>query len=292
MTTGGRGRQVALAATGGVAGLVLWEAYKAVGPETGFSVGSVALLPRTSDLAMPHTWEVVARFGQPTSSAPDAPTVLADLVAASATTLGIALAGWLVGVVVGVLLALAMTRLRVAQDALLPWIILSQTVPLVALAPLVAGWSGSIAVGPFEWTPWMSVALIASYLAFFPVAVGMLKGLTSPEVIHTDLMRSYDAGWLRTVWSLRLPASVPYALPALRLGAAAAIVGAIVAEVSTGTDGGIGRLVITYAQSASGDPAKPWTAIVAASLLGLVAAGLVSLLGLGLRRYRFSEVTP
>lgn len=282
---------MALAATGGLAGIVLWEVYKAIGPEGGLTLGSVAVLPRTSDLAMPHTWEVAARFAQPTTSATGSPTVFADLVAASATTLGIALAGWVVGVLVGVLLALVMTRFRVAHDALLPWIVLSQTVPLVALAPLVAGWSGSIALGPYEWTPWMSVALIASYLAFFPVTVGMLKGLTSPEHIHTELMRSYDAGWLRTVWSLRLPASVPYALPALRLGAAAAIVGAIVAEVSTGTGGGIGRLVITYAQSASGDPAKPWTAIIAAALLGLVAAGLVSLLGLGLRRYRFSEVT-
>ena len=90
--------------------------------------------------------------------------------------------------------------------------------------------------------------------------------------------------------SLRLPASVPYLLPALRLGAATAVVGAIVAEVSTGTKGGIGRLIISYAQSASGDPAKPWAAIAAAALLGLVAAGLVSLLGLGLGRYRYAEV--
>ena len=136
----------------------------------------------------------------------------------------------------------------------------------------------------------MSVALIASYLAFFPVTIGALRGFQSPPAAQVELFRAQAASWSRTMLSLRLPASVPYLLPALRLGAATAVVGAIVAEVSTGTKGGIGRLIIGYAQSASGDPAKPWAAIVAAALLGLVAAGLVSLLGLGLGRYRYAEV--
>jgi NitT/TauT family transport system permease protein len=180
---------------------------------------------------------------------------------------------------------------RIAEAAVYPWVVLSQTVPLIALAPLVVGWGGKIHLGDLVWERWMSVALIASYLAFFPVAVGALRGLQSPQQAHVELFRAQAASPWSTFWSLRLPASVPYVLPALRLGAATAVVGAVVAEVSTGTKGGIGRLIIAYAQSASGDPAKPWAAIVAAGALGLVAAGLVSLLGLGLGRYRIAEVS-
>ena len=93
----------------------------------------------------------------------------------------------------------------------------------------------------FEWESWYSVAVIAAYLAFFPVAVGMLRGLKSPDATHLDLMRTYGVGWGRTLISLRLPASVPFLLPALRLAAAAAVIGTVVAEVSIGLRGGIGR---------------------------------------------------
>jgi NitT/TauT family transport system permease protein len=104
-------------------------------------------------------------------------------------------------------------------------------------------------------------------------------------------MRSYGIGWGRTLLRLRLPASVPYLLPALRLAAASAVIGTVVAEVSIGLRGGIGRLILDYAQAAGGDPAKPWAPIFGAVLIGLIAAGFVSLIGLGLRRYRRSE-TP
>jgi NitT/TauT family transport system permease protein len=136
----------------------------------------------------------------------------------------------------------------------------------------------------------MSVAVIASYLAFFPVAVGALRGLQSPDDIHQDLMRSYAAGWWATLVRLRLPASVPYLLPALRLAAANAVVGTVVAEVSTGLPGGIGRMILEFANFASGDPAKPWAPLFGAVLLGLVVAWLVGALGIPLARYRRAEV--
>jgi NitT/TauT family transport system permease protein len=120
--------------------------------------------------------------------------------------------------------------------------------------------------------------------------VGMLRGLKAPDATHLDLMRTYGVGWWRTLVSLRAPASVPYLLPALRLAAASAVIGTVVAEVSIGLRGGIGRLVIEYAQSAGGDPAKPWAPIFGAIAIGLVAAGFVGLIGLTLRRYRRSEV--
>jgi len=287
----GRGRRVAVGLLAVVLLAVLWEAVKLVVPDTGVHVLGASVLPRTDDVAMPHVWVIVQRMVQPETSAVGSPTVLSAMLQACWFTFRVALAGWVLGSVGGFLVATLMQRWTVAESALLPWVVLSQTVPLIALAPLVVGWGGRIHLGGFEWQRWMSVSLIASYLAFFPVAVGALRGLQSPPAAQVELFRSLAAGWGGTMRGLRIPASVPYLLPALRLGAATAVVGAIVAEVSTGTKGGIGRLIISYAQSASGDPAKPWAAIAGAAVLGLVAAGLVSLLGLGLGRYRHAEVS-
>jgi NitT/TauT family transport system permease protein len=130
--------------------------------------------------------------------------------------------------------------------------------------------------------------VISAYLAFFPIAVGMLRGLTSPAKADVELFHSMAAGWFTTLVRLRLPASVPHVVPAVRLAAAAAVVGAIVAEISTGTPGGIGRLIISYAQSATGDPSQMYAAILGAAGLGLVAAAAVGLLDVGLRRFRGS----
>lgn len=238
---------------------------------------------------MPHTWDMLTRLLDPVTRAAEEPLWTA-VAAAALFTLGIAAAGWVVGVVVGIGLALVMLRWRLAEWGLLPWIVLSQTVPLIAFAPVVRSWGASFRVGPLVWQDWMSVALIASYLAFFPIAVGALRGLQSPQRLHLELMHTYGVGWWTTLLRLRLPAAVPYLLAALRLGAANAVIGAVVAEVSTGLQGGIGRIIIQYAGQASGDPAKAWGPILGAVVLGLVAAGSVALLGLVLRDYRRVEV--
>jgi len=268
---------------------ILWEAYKAIGPADGVVVADARILPRTSDLAMPHLWEMVARMLEPVTRAEGANPLWLEIVLAASLTLGIAAAGWVVGVAVGIGLALVMQRWRMAESAMLPWIIISQTVPLIAFAPLVRSWGSRIEIGAFEWQDWMSVAVIASYLAFFPVAVGALRGLQAPDRIHLELMHTYSVGWWQTLTRLRFPAAVPYLLPALRLAAANAVVGAVVAEVSTGLQGGVGRLVIQYAGQASGDPAKAWAPIAGAVALGLIAAGSVALLGIIFRNYRRSE---
>ncbi|MGB4777406.1 ABC transporter permease [Microbacterium sp.] len=284
----------------GALGLVLvaalWELYKWLGPAEGWVVGAVEgrtgsglrLLPRASDRAMPHLWEMVARLFEPTSGA-SSPPLWQSVAQGFVTTLGIAAVGWVIGAVVGLLLAFAMQRWRVVEWGLLPWIVVSQTVPLIAFAPIVARVGNQIDRAVMPWPQWLSVALIASYLAFFPVAVGALRGLSSPDAIHVDLMRSYAAGYLPTLLKLRLPAAVPALLPALRLAAANAVVGAIVAEVSIGMQGGLGRMILQMAQSASSDPALPWGPIIGSVLLGLVAAGSVAVLGAGLGRYRRTE---
>ncbi len=283
---------------GVVAVLLIWELYKFLGPAEGFVVGAidgetgsgVMLLPRTNDRAMPHLWEMVARLFQSTSGG-DTPPLIVPVITASLTTLGIAAVGWLIGVAVGVVLGVVMQRYRLAEWGLLPWIVVSQTVPLIAFAPLLASIGSQIDRGGFPWPQWLSVAVIASYLAFFPVAVGVLRGLEAPDRIHLDLMRTYASGYWPTLLRLRFPASVPHLLPALRLAAASAVLGAVVAEVSIGMRGGIGRMLIQLAGQASSDPAAPWGPTFGSIALGLIAAGSVALLGLALKDFRRGEAS-
>ncbi|RNM16956.1 ABC transporter permease [Nocardioides pocheonensis] len=282
----------ALLGTGGVLAVAgLWEAYKALGPDTGVVVHGVVVLPRTTDMAMPHVWDMLHKFSQPVNIFSGHQTVGSAVLDACVFSLKLAATGWLIGVVVGFALAVLMARFRLAESAMLPWIVLSQTVPLIAIAPLVRRWGSQIHIGGWTWTSENSVAVIAAYLAFFPVAVGALRGLRSPDATHLDLMHAYGVGWWRGLVKLRLPASVPYLLPALRLAAASAVIGTVVAEVSIGLRGGVGRMIIEYAQSAGGDPAKPWAPIFGAIGVGLVAAGAVGLIGLLLRPYRRGEAS-
>ena len=277
-------RRLLSAVIGLVVLAALWEGYKAVGTPDGTVLFGVRILPRADDLSMPHVWDVWQRLGRPelTGGRP----VWRVVLSACLFTLGVTAVGFVAGAIVGLLLAVAMQRFRIVERGLLPYVILSQTVPLVALAPLIAGWSGNLSFGSYPWQDWMTVAVIAAYLSFFPVAVGMLRGLQSPQAAGVELMRSYAAGWWRTLVKLRLPASLPYLFPALRLAGAAAVVGAVVGEISTGTRGGIGRLIIEYSREATSDPAKVYTAMLGAALLGLVVAALVSLLELPLMRHR------
>ncbi|NYJ03697.1 NitT/TauT family transport system permease protein [Nocardioides thalensis] len=284
-------RPLLLGILGLLAVAALWEGYKALGPEDGLLVGDNRVLPRTTDLAMPHVWDIVQRILEPATSLDGAEPLWLLVAKAAGVSLGIAAVGWLAGTLVGLLLAVLMQGVRIAEWGLLPWIVLSQTVPLIAFAPVVRSWGSRVEIGGWEWPPWLSVAVIASYLAFFPVAVGALKGLQSPERTHTELMHTYAAGWWKTLLKVRFPAAVPYLLPALRLAAASAVVGGVVAEVSTGYLDGIGRLLVSFAGQASGDPAKAWAPILGAIGLGLVAAGFVALLGVLLRNYRRGEAT-
>lgn len=281
--------RVGMVVVGLVLVVVLWEAYKSWGPAAGVSVFGTTVLPRTTDAAMPHLLTVARAFTAPEVGGAitfgPTRTVLDSVVSAASHTLGWAAAGFVIGVIVGMLLALVMDRLEVVERAVLPYVVLSQTVPLIALAPLVTKWGQGWSVGGVSWQTWMSVAVIAAYLAFFPVAVGMVRGLKAPTAVHLDYFRCSAAGWWRTLVRLKLPSSVPYLVPSLRLAAAGAVVGTIVAEISTGLDGGIGRLIITYAQQATGDPSRTYAAVVGAAVLGLVAALLVSLADVALWRF-------
>ncbi len=291
-------RSILLGIAGVLALVALWELYKFLGPSEGVVVGAVdgetgsgvMILPRTNDRAMPHVWEMFIRLGESTSGG-NTPPLFVSVASAALTTLGIAAVGWLIGVVVGIALGVLMQRWRLVEWGLLPWIVVSQTVPLIAFAPVVNSIGLQIDRGGTPWPQWLSVAIIASYLSFFPVAVGVLRGLETPDRIHLDLMRSYAASYGQTLRSLRFPAAVPHLLPALRLAAASAVVGAVVAEVSIGMRGGIGRMLIQLAGQGSSDPAAPWGPVFGSIALGLIAVGSVALVGLGLKNYRRGEAT-
>lgn len=268
---------------------VLWEAYKAVGPAAGGKVLGIRLLPKSDNSSMPHVWDMLRRYGRPELRG-SSRSIFATVVSGAWFTMRIALVGLFLGLVVGMGLAMVMARFRVVERGLAPWLVISQTVPLIALAPLVVSWGGRLHLGGFTWQKWMSAAVIAAFLAFFPIAIGGLKGLSSPPSAAVELMESYAATWRSSLVKLRLPAALPYLMPALKLGANAAVVGTIVAELSTGLKGGIGRLILEYMRESTGDPAKVFTAVFGAAALGLTMAGLVALIDRYVSRNRPKEL--
>jgi NitT/TauT family transport system permease protein len=266
----------------------IWELYKLVGPQDGGTVFGWTILPRANDIAMPHVWEMLSRYADPERRGSSTPIAVVVLQGAW-FTFRIALVGFAIGTLLGLGLAVLMARFKVVERGLLPYLVISQTVPLIALAPLVVSWGGRLSLGAFEWPRWLSAAVMGAFLAFFPVAVGTLKGLTSTPSASLELMASYAASWRQTLFKLRFPAAVPFMIPALKLAATASVIGVIVAELSTGLAGGVGRLIIEYARQATGDPSKVFTAVIVTALLGLVMVGLVGLADVTLMRNRPRE---
>lgn len=174
-------------------------------------------------------------------------------------TLGATLAGFLIGAALGVLLAVGIVHSRVMDMSVMPWAIVSQTIPIVALAPMIIVVLYSVGVQGL-----LPKAVISAYLSFFPVVVGMVKGLRAPEAMDLDLMRTFAASRAQVFWKLRLPASVPYLFASLKIGIAASLVGAIVGELPV-QQGGLGARML--AGSYYGQTAQIWAALFTAALL-------------------------
>ncbi len=266
----------------------VWELYKLVGPEDGGSVLGLEIIPKSSDRAMPHTWDILRRLGEPENRGGGDP-IWFTVAGYAWYTFRLSFVGLVLGGIVGVSLAVVMARFRLAERGLLPWIIMSQTVPLIALAPQVVSWSGRVDLFGWEWPRWASVCVLAAFLSFFPVAVGTLRGLKSAPVAAVELMDSYAASWSKTLFKLRFPAAVPHIIPALKLAATLSVVGVIVSEISTGIRGGIGRAVISYLQASTGDPEKLYAAILGAAALGMTLFGMVVALDVIVMRDRPRE---
>ena len=180
------------------------------------------------------------------------------------------LAGFVMGTALGLVLSVLIVHSRTLDRALLPWIVASQTVPVLAIAPIVL-----IILGSLGFSGIAPKATIAMYLCFFPVTVAMVQGLRSPQVIETEMMHTYAASRLQALWFLRLPAALPFLFPALRVGVAAGLVGAMVAELPTGAQAGLGAKLLTG--SYYGQTTQIWSALAMSALLGLALTSAVAL---------------
>lgn len=176
-------------------------------------------------------------------------------------TLKTTLLGFVFGIVIGVALATVIVLSRVGRLTLMPWAIISQTIPIVALAPIIVVLSNAVGTG----TLMVPKAIIAAYLSFYPVLVSMVKGLTSPDQMQLDLLRTYGARQGDVFWKLRLPSSMPYFFASLKVAVAASFVGAVVAELSTSAISGLGARMLIGSQF--GEPMIMWAALFAAAIL-------------------------
>ncbi|MFZ1471176.1 MAG: ABC transporter permease [Paracoccaceae bacterium] len=187
------------------------------------------------------------------------------------------MAGFALGIVFGVALAASIVRFRVMDLSVMPWAIISQTIPIVALAPMILTVSNQVGIDGKE----VPKAIISAYLSFFPVLVSMIKGLRSPDQMQLDLLKTYGAGEGATFWKLRFPASVPYFFASLKVAVAAALVGTIVGELPSGAIEGLGARMLIGSQF--GEPLIMWSALFAASILAgllIVAVGLIERLAM------------
>ncbi len=199
-----------------------------------------------------------------------APTSKRSLVYHAAITLEATLAGFAIGSLLGIVLALLIVHVESLERSVMPWVIASQTIPIIALAPMIV-----IILNQLDVTGIVPKAAIAAYLSFFPVTVGMVKGLRSPDPLQIDLMRTYSASRVQVFFKLRVPASLPFLFASLKVAVAASLVGAVVAELTKSEDGGLGARLL--AGSYYGQTIQIWAAIVVAAVCACVLVGLVGL---------------
>ncbi|MBX4959261.1 ABC transporter permease [Rhizobium lentis] len=253
--------------------------------------------------ATPTTWEFIGKtLAQPKPILPAPHQVVQNLyentvlrklssnrslVYHSWVTLSSTLLGFVFGMLLGILLAVLIVHNRAMDRSLMPWLVASQTIPILAIAPMIVIISYNVLTGDnalahllnldSDASRLVSKALISTYLSFFPVAVGMVKGLRSPEIMHLDLMRTYNASPVQTFWKLRVPASIPFLFTSMKVAIAASLVGAIVGELPTGATAGIGSKLL--AGSYYSQTIDIWAALVAGSLLAGILVAIVGLSG-------------
>jgi NitT/TauT family transport system permease protein len=236
----------------------LWEGYRWVGIKAGIT----RPFP-VNDTTMPHIHEIFAQLFQPSRA--NGPMLIHVLLDSALFTAKEAATGFVLGGIVGFALAVGLVHSRLLERGLLPYMVASQTIPILAIAPMVVVWLGSL-----NSPAWFSVAVIAAYLTFFPVAINSLRGLKSADPRALELMRSYAAGRWGILWKLRVPASLPYLFSALRVAAAGSVVGAIVGELPSSIQDGLGGAILNFAQYYSFQPKNLWATNIVAAALGIV----------------------
>jgi NitT/TauT family transport system permease protein len=172
--------------------------------------------------------------------------------------------------VVGFTLGVVFVHSPLLERGLMPYVVASQTVPLLAIAPMVVIWGSRL-----NWPAWVAVTLISAYLTFFPVTINTLRGLNSPDPTARELMLSYAASRWQVLWKLRVPAALPYLFTALKISATVSLIGAIIGELPSGIGDGLGRALLTFSYYYITGPEKLYAAILVAALLGIVFTLLV-----------------
>ncbi|MEA2608841.1 MAG: NitT/TauT family transport system permease protein [Chloroflexota bacterium] len=265
-----RRRRIGTLAGFGIGVLVIWEGVKVLGgvpwrfsnvlgTSLAIDYGPPFRFPFANDLNLPHWFSILGALAAPVQR--NSPDSLGQfLVGAAFYTWREAAIGFLVGAMLGLVLATVFVHSRLLERAFVPYVVASQTIPIVALAPMIV-----YAFGPNV----ASVVVIATYLTFFPVTIAMIRGLRAPDPRALELMRSYAAGRWAIYRKVRLPASLPYLFTALKIAATASIVGAIIGEGPGGIPDGLGRAIINFNQQYISGPEKLWATILVSSLLGI-----------------------
>ena len=258
-------RRVGLVVTGVLAFWGLWEAYRWIGETLGitwpFPVNATN---------MPHIHDMLHALAVPLQ--PGGPTLGEQEWHWALFTGKEALLGFVLGGAIGFALAVLLAHSRILRRGIVPYIVVSQTVPILAIAPMVV-----VGLGTKGVTPWVSVAVIAAYLTFFPVAMNTLRGLLSPQPRDLELMRSYAADRRDVLWKLRLPASLPFVFSALKISATASVIGAIIGETPASIQDGLGGAIVNFNQYYSTGPERLWATNIVCGLLGFAFFGAVVL---------------
>lgn len=252
-----------------VAGVVLvliasWELYKLIWSAFGW------IRPvRPDDVVMPHVWDMVIELFRPVRRGGN--LLILDLAGRAFWTMREAIAGFLLGGLAGFGIGVWFVRSRLAERAFMPYVVASQTVPILAIAPMVVVFGLNIGV-----PGWISVASISAYLTFFPVAINTLRGLRSPDPNSLELMRSYAARPNEVLWKLQVPAAMPYIFTALKVTATASIVGALIGELPVGFQSGLGRALLTFSQQFAVQSKKLYGTVIVCAAIGILFVWLVS----------------
>jgi NitT/TauT family transport system permease protein len=243
-----------------LAGLwALWEGFKWVGERTELKLGTFMV----NDVTFPHLHDIVGQLFEP--SRRNGPLLIEVLWDAALFTAKEAVAGFLLGAAIGLLIGIVLHHSRLLQRGFLPYIVASQTVPILAIAPMVVVYLG----GELQAPAWVSVSVIAAYLTFFPVTVNTLRGLDSADPRALELMRSYAASNWSILWRLKLPASLPYLFAAFKVSATASVVGAIIGELPSSIQDGLGGAILNFNQYYLSSPPSLWATNLIAAMLGL-----------------------
>ena len=245
--------------------LLVWEGAKAFGRANAYEVNVLGVtlnLSVVNNTKLPHTYDIVKAFGEPAQR--NGPPLIRLLFDLSVFTLGEALMGFALGTALGFTLAVIFAHSSLLQRGLLPYVVASQTVPILAIAPMVVIWMRSTAF------PALAVPIIAAYLTFFPVTIYTLRGLTSVPQTSLELMETYAASRLEILFKLRIPNALPQIFTALKISATASVVGAIIGELPSGIQDGLGIAILNFTQFYNQSPPRLWAAIVASALVGIL----------------------